>query len=121
MGDFNYPGICWKAYSASHSQSRRFLQCIDDKFLMQMVDVSPRRGALLDLILTNKEGLAEAVKVEVSFSCSEHEMVEFRISCSRNRIPSRITTLDFSRANFDLFKHLLGEIPWDKVLEEKGA
>jgi len=48
---------CWKTYSASHSQSKRFLQCIDDNCLMQMVDEPTRRGVLLDLIVTNKAGL----------------------------------------------------------------
>lgn len=85
-----------------------------------MVDVPNRRGALLDLVLTNKEGLVEAVKVKGSLGCSDHEMVEFGISRGRNRVP-RIASLDFSRANFGLFKHLLREIPWDKVLEGKGA
>ncbi|XP_028941571.1 actin-related protein 6-like, partial [Antrostomus carolinensis] len=104
MGDFNYPGISWNAYTASHSQSRRFLQCTDGNFLMQMVDEPTRRGVLLDLLLTNKEGLIEVVKVESSLGCSNHKMVEFRILCGRNRIPSGITTLVFSRANFGLFK-----------------
>jgi len=49
--------------------------------------------------------------------CHDHEVVEFRISCGQNRIPSRITTLDFRKANCGLFKQLLGEIPWDRVLE----
>lgn len=88
---------------------------------MQMVDMPTRRGALLDLVLTNKEGLVEAVTVKGSLGCSDHGMVEFRISCGRNRIPSRVATLEFSRANFGLFKQLLREIPWAKILEGKGA
>jgi len=88
---------------------------------MQMVDEPTRRGSLLDFVLTNKEGLVEAVMVKGSLGCSKHEMVEFRISCGRNRIPSRITTLYFSRANFGLLKQLLGEIPWDRLLEGKRA
>jgi len=44
-------------------QSRRFLQGIDDNFLMQVVEEPTRRGTLLNLVLTNKEGLAEDVKV----------------------------------------------------------
>ena len=55
-----------------------------------------------------------AVKVEGSLSCSDHDVVEFRISCGWNRIPSRITTLHFSKANFGVFKQLLGEIPWEQ-------
>ncbi|GAB0190586.1 mitochondrial enolase superfamily member 1 [Grus japonensis] len=80
-----------------------------------------RKGVLLDLVLTNKEGLVEDLKVGGSLGCSDHEMVEFRILCGRSRAVNRITTLDFRRANFGLFKDLLGRIPWIKVLEGKGA
>jgi len=44
-------------------QSRRFPQSIDDNFLMQVVEKPKRSGVLLDLVLTNKEGLVEDVKV----------------------------------------------------------
>jgi len=70
-----------------------FLLCTDDTFLMQMVDEPTRRETLMDLILTNKECLVEVVKFESSIGCSNHEMVEFRISCGRNRIPSRYSGL----------------------------
>jgi len=42
-------------------------------------------------------------------------------SCVEGRIKaiSRSATLDFSRANFDLFKDLFGGIPWAGVLEGK--
>ncbi|PKU30268.1 glycerol kinase [Limosa lapponica baueri] len=76
-----------------------------------------RRGALLDLVLTNKEGLVGDVKVRGSLGCSDHEMVEFMILCGRSRAKSRITTLDFRSADFGLFKDLLGGIPWAKALE----
>ncbi|GAB0208110.1 PDZ domain-containing protein 2 [Grus japonensis] len=56
MGDFNHPDICWKGNAARHTQSRRFLQNINDNFLTQVVEEPTRRGVLLDLVLTNKEG-----------------------------------------------------------------
>ena len=86
-----------------------------------MEDEPTRRGVLLYLVLANKAGPVEVVKAEGRLGCSDQEMTEFRISCGRIRKPSRIATLDFRRANFDLFKQLLGEIPWDRGLEGKGA
>jgi len=38
MGDFNHPDISWEDHTARHMQSRRFLQSIDDNFLMQTVE-----------------------------------------------------------------------------------
>ncbi|GAB0206764.1 mitochondrial enolase superfamily member 1 [Grus japonensis] len=121
MGDINHPDICWKGNTAMQVQSRRFLQSTDDNFLTQVVEEPMRRGVLLDLVLTTKEGLVGDVKVGGSLGCSDHEMVEFRILRGRSRAVSRITTLDFRRANFGLFKDLLGRIPWVKALEGKGA
>jgi len=80
-----------------------------------------RRGALLDLVLTNKEGLVEDVKVGGSLGSSDHEVVEFRIEHGGSRAISRIKTLDFRRANFGLFKDLLGRIPWVRALKGRGV
>jgi len=76
---------------------------------------------MLDLVLTNKEGLVEDVKVGGSLGCSDHEMIEFRILHGESRAVSRITTLDFKRDNFGLFKVLLGGIPWVRALEGRGG
>jgi len=61
------------------------------------------------------------VKVGGRLSCSDHEMVEFRILRGGIRAISRIKTLDLRRADFALFKELLGGIPWDRALEGRGA
>ena len=121
MGDFSHPGICWKDNSAGHKQSRRFLECINDNFLLQVIEEPMRRGATLDLVLTNKQGLMGNVKLKGSLGCSDHEMVEFKILRAARRVHSKLTTLDFRRADFGLFRDLLGRIPWDKALEGRGA
>jgi len=59
----------------------------------------------------SKNGLVEDVKAGGSLGCSDHDMVEFRILHGGSRTISRITTLDFRRANFGLYKDLLGGIP----------
>jgi len=121
MGTFNHPDISWEDHTARHMQSRRFLQSIDDNFLMQVVEEPTRKGVLLDLVLKNKEGLVEDVKVGGRLGCSDHEMVEFRILRGGSRGISRIKTLDFRRANFGLFKELLGGILWARALEGRGV
>jgi len=47
--------------------------------------------------------------------------VEFRILRGGSRAISRIKTLDFRRANFGLFKELLGGIPWARALKGRGV
>jgi len=121
MGEFNHPDICWEDHTARHTQSRRFLQSIDDNFLVQVVEEPRRRGVLLDLVLTNKETLVEDMKVGGSLGSSDHDMVEFSILHGGSREISRTITLDFRRANFSLFKDLLGGIPWVRTLEGKGV
>ncbi|GAB0182648.1 hypothetical protein GRJ2_000730100 [Grus japonensis] len=86
-----------------------------------MTEEPMRRGAMLDLILTNKEGLVGDVKLKGSLGCSDHKMVEFRILRAARRALSKLTILDFRRADFALFRDLLGRIPWDKALEGRGA
>jgi len=88
---------------------------------MQVVEEATRKGALLDLVLKNKEGLVEDVKSGGSLGCSDHEMVNFRFLRGGSRALSRIKTLDFRRANFGLFKELLGGIPWVRALEGRGV
>lgn len=66
-----------------------------------------RSGALLDLLLTNKEDLLRDVTVNGSSGCSDHKITEFEILRGMRKTSSRIKTLDFRRADFDLFKELL--------------
>jgi len=121
MWGFNHPDINWEDHTARQAQSKRFLQSIDDNFLMQVVEEPTRKGALLDLVLTNKEQLVEDVKAGGRLGCSDHEMVEFRILCGGSRAISKIKTLDLRRANFALFRELLGGIPWARALEGRGV
>jgi len=64
MGRFSLPDICSRDNTAGHKHSKRFLECIDDNFLLQVIEEPMRRGAMLDLVLTNKEGLMKNVKLK---------------------------------------------------------
>ena len=38
MGDFNHPDICWDSAMVGGRQSKRFLESVEDNFLVQVID-----------------------------------------------------------------------------------
>ena len=121
MGDFNHRDISWRDNTTGHQKSKRFLKCVDGNFLFQVVQELMRKGAMLDFVLTNEEGLVSNVKLKGSLGCSDHKMVEFKILRVSKRVCSKLATLDFRRADFELFRELLGRVTWEKALEERRA
>jgi len=57
VGDFDLADICWKHNAAERKQFRRFLECVEDNFLAQLVSEPTMADGLLDLLFTNKERL----------------------------------------------------------------
>jgi len=80
-----------------------------------------KKGAVLDLVLTSEEGLMSDVKLKGSLDCSDHKMVNFKILRVSKRVHSKLATLDFRRADFELFRELLGRVTWEKALEGREA
>ncbi|KAF4803717.1 hypothetical protein TURU_013832 [Turdus rufiventris] len=121
VGDLNYPDIFWRSNTVKHKQSRRCLESIDDNFLSHVVEDPTRNGVLLDLILTNREGLVGDVKVGGSLGCSDHEIVEFSIEQGGGRATRMIANMDFRRTDLGILKDLLGRIPWKWALQGRGV
>lgn len=48
-------------------------------------------------------------------------MVEFSILGGARRGNSKTATLDFQKADFELFRRLVEGVPWDSALESKGV
>jgi len=92
---------CW-------CDSVRFLECVDDNYLFQVVQEPTRKGAMLALIFTSKEALLRNVKLKGSLGCSDHKRMEFKI-LRVSKVCSKLTTLDFKRAEFKLFRELHGK------------
>lgn len=73
MRNFNFPDVCRKYNTAERKQSKRFLECLEENFLIQVVR---EPGAPLDLLFANKEALLGDV---MAGGCLEHrgyEMIE---------------------------------------------
>ncbi|XP_054058617.1 UPF0462 protein C4orf33 homolog isoform X2 [Rissa tridactyla] len=118
VGDFNLPRICWKYNTAESRQARRFLECIEDNFLTQLVGEPIRGSASLDLLFTNREGLVGDV-VGGCLGFSDHEMVKSSIRSDVRRGVSK--TWDFRRVAFGLFRTLVERVPWETVPKGKGV
>ena len=121
MGDFNHPDICWDSGMAGGRQSRRFLESVEDNFLVQVIDGLTQGETLLNLVLTNAEERVREVKIGGSMGCSDHALVEFVILKNAGLAKSRARTLCFRRANIQLLKELLSGIPWETVLKGPGT
>ncbi|XP_050786243.1 uncharacterized protein LOC127037978 isoform X1 [Gopherus flavomarginatus] len=121
MEDFNHPDICWESNTAVHRQSRKFLECVRDNFLMEVLEEPTRGHAPLDLLLTNKGEFVGEVEAGGSLGGSDHEIVELRILTKGRMESSKICTLDFRKADFDSLRELMGRIPWEANMRGKGV
>ncbi|RMC20740.1 hypothetical protein DUI87_01592 [Hirundo rustica rustica] len=120
VGDFNLPDICWELNTAEKRQSRKFLECMEDNFLSQLVGEPTRGGTMLDLLFANRDGLVGDVVVGGRLGQSDHEIIEFSIFGEVRRSTSKTLALDFRRADFGLFRRLQS-IPWEAALKNKGV
>ncbi|PKU39070.1 nedd4-binding protein 2-like 2 [Limosa lapponica baueri] len=119
LGDFNHPNICWKSNTTSCRQSMRFLECLNNNFLRQEINSPTQGDAILDLIVTKASELIRDVKIGGSLSCSDHALVEFTVLRHTCQSRSMVRTLNFRKANLQLFKELVNRSPWEMVLRDK--
>ena len=84
-----------KYNTAQRKQSERFLECVEDSFLTQLVQEPTRGGALLDLLFTNSEGLLGDVKAGDCLEQSGHEIVKLSIIGDVRRVTSKAAILNF--------------------------
>lgn len=115
-GGLYHLDICWKDDRAGHKQSR-FLECIDNNILTQVVEGPTRKYVPLNIVLESNEELIIDVKAGGCLGSSDHKIVEFRILRGGSEGKSRTTALDFRRADVNLFRDLIGRIIWDISLE----
>ena len=98
-----------------------FLECVGDNFWTQLVKEPIRGSKILDLLFVNREGLVGDVKVGGCLGHSDHEMLDFSVLVEPWRAVSRTATLDFQRADFNLFGTLVERVHWEVVLEGMGT
>ncbi len=90
-GDFNYRDIDWKNWSCPGSDAcleYKFIESLKDTFMFQHI-TEPTRARLeqiptiLDLVITNEEGMVKNVSMESPLGKSDHGFIKFTFVCSK--------------------------------------
>ena len=117
MGDFNYPDIDWSTSTGSSAASQRFVDGVEDGFLMQHVLDGTCNGAILDLVITSEPEMIDFVSVLDKFSSSDHNLVQWEVKLSPVVSAFNSFRLDYSRANFDGIRQSLRGMDWQSILQ----
>jgi len=115
------PAINCDYHMANTSRSRRFLKHLEDNFLVQVLREPTRKGALLDLLLENREGLVGDVAIGGHLGHNDHEVVEFEIFGDRRKTATKTSVLNMGRADFRLPGELVSKVPWETAFEGIGV
>ena len=114
IGDFNFPDVDW-TNGKSGSKGRKFYEATTEAFLEQHVEESTHNsGNVLDLILTNKEGLVSNVRMLGRIGMSDHELISFDVNIENKKLSDNPTNLNYRRANISKMRTELEMDDWDK-------
>ena len=130
VGDFNYPGIDWSSMTSSDPLGQNFLDVIQDKFLNQYVDFptnfTPKPNGTLtatciDLVLSDEDSLIASVKPIGQLGASHHSIIETEIIVPSKLIDTNELVHDYSKADFNRMREMLGFIDWKAYLDKSNA
>jgi hypothetical protein len=121
-GDFNYPDINWETWSSDKEEQNHFVETIRDCYLYQHIR-KPTRGrinnepSLLDLILSNEEGMITDIEYQSPIGKSDHCVLNFNFNCYTEVPKYKKTKYYYDRGDYAAAKEELQKIDWHKELE----
>lgn len=80
----------------------------------QVLREPARKGAFLDLVFINREGL---MNESVCLGHSDHRVLELQIIGDRRKHASKSSTLDMEEAALGLLKEIVGKPPWESAFD----
>ena len=104
MGDYNYPDIDWDDNVGTTTNSRAFLECLEEGFLTQHVREPTRGEACLDLVISRDPDLVMDVEVIGNFANSDHSLIKYTILAPHAETVSKKQFMNYSRADFDAIR-----------------
>ena len=125
-GDFNVPQINWSSGLCSAPDSHyahEFLNVVRDCLLFQHI-MHPTRfrngecPSLLDLVLTNEEGMLTSLSYSSGLGKSDHVTLLFQLACYTSQPESCPTKLSIHRADFKRLNQMLLETDWHELMTD---
>jgi len=117
MGDFNFSDIEWNTLRASSQIGTKFVDCIQDCFLIQHVYENTRGKNILDLVLTSDNSMIENLIVGEPLGTSDHYSIKWdlviknlEVKCTNQKF------FDYFKADYDEVRLLAKQIDWDNML-----
>ena len=132
IGDFNYPEINWLAETSPsdiHHPATAFMECIRDTYLIPHVTDPThyrrdQRPNILDLILTNEEGMISNISQTAPLGKSHHVCVHFNLNCYTDA-PERNTPRHlYHKGDYDRMREEARTLSWydtDRVDVDKSC
>ena len=125
VGDFNLPDIDWE-YCTTNTETSdlnfELIECLRDCFWHQhILEPTRARGdatpSILDLIISNEEGMVSDVLIQNPIGKSDHSTISFTF---HGHTKSNSTNLkrDYNKADYESMKAML-DINWEELLENK--
>ena len=126
-GDFNLPGINWSSNTVNGYDhicyKKRFVDCIRDCFMEQMLDHCTRsRGNsvnILDLILTRTPEKIQMIEYMNPLGKSDHVLIKFDFVMKFEKIDRMKTKYLYHKANYEMMKKDFRETDWFRLFADK--
>src|SRR5664279_2948095 len=109
-----------------HHPSHEFIECIQDCFLYQHIENSThyralQRANILDLVLTNEEGMVTNLVYNEPIGKSHHVVLDWNTNLYTTRALQTDKRYCYERGNYDEMRAMLGKINWQETLCDKSV
>ena len=116
-GDFNFPNINWKILCpiVNDIATCKFLECVLDIGLIQVIDFKTRKENILDLVLCKTVSTLPFAKAVAPLVKSDHECIKFVMDIYHNEQQNlfEVTSMyNFKKANWVKMLNKLSNINW---------
>ena len=113
--------IQWKSLQSTGSEDQKFLNLVQDSFLIQHV-LEPTRGEnVLDIVLSLQKEFIDNVRICEPLGCSDHNQIYFIIKVKGEQNRKIRYRKNVHKGRYKDMRKYLATIDWNNTLENKTA